>query len=399
MSLFVTIVLDGVGIGAQPDARSFADEGADTLGHVCERVRPRLPNLARWGLGSIRPLTGIEPAIRPAADYGRLQEVSPGKDSTTGHWELAGIHLREPFPTYPDGFPDDLLKTFLRECRCEGVLGNVAASGTEIIAQFGSRHRDTGWPIVYTSADSVLQIAAHVDVIALDRLYEISRIAREGVCIGKHAVGRVIARPFEGSAGSYVRRSPDRKDFALRPTETVVQSRLQDAGVRTVSIGKVGDLFDGVGFDVSIKTRSNNEGVRETIRAMREAADSGSPTFIWTNLVDFDQDFGHRNDVRGFAVALEAFDERLPEIEQAMTDRAVLLLTADHGNDPEFPGSDHTREYVPLLVRYRGSGAGLGVRSTFADHAASVESYFGLPARPGCSTFLPGRIVARAGRT
>ncbi|NNE33702.1 MAG: phosphopentomutase, partial [Rhodothermales bacterium] len=374
MAVFVTIVLDGVGVGAQPDAAEFGDVGSDTLGHICDVARPHLPNLARWGVGRIRKLSCVEGVASPAADFGRMLEVSAGKDSTSGHWELAGIELDKPFPTYPDGFLEELIDLFLRESGCAGILGNVAASGTDIIDRLGPSHGETGWPIVYTSADSVFQIAAHVDVVPLQRLYEICRVARDRVCIGAHAVGRVIARPFEGEVGAYSRLSSERKDFALPPQSAPLQSSLREAGVETVAVGKIGDLFARVGFDSCVKTRSNREGIEETLSAIRSATASGQPTFIWTNLVDFDQDFGHRNDADGFARALEHFDDNLPRIEDALPGGSVLLLTADHGNDPTFPGTDHTREYVPLLVLYEGSGSDLGVRSTFADHAATVRA-------------------------
>ncbi|MDX1739815.1 MAG: phosphopentomutase, partial [Rhodothermales bacterium] len=334
MSLFVTIVLDGVGVGAQDDAGLFGDSGADTLGHVCAKALPRLPNLERWGLGNIRTLDGVAPVAAPRADYGRLCEVSAGKDSTTGHWELSGLQRSRPFPTYPQGFPEEVLDRFLELTGCSGWLGNEAASGTEIISRLGRVHEETGRPIVYTSADSVFQVAAHVGTTPLSDLYEYCRIARQDVFVGEHAVGRVIARPFEGIEGAYTRISSARKDFSLRPPEKPLQLRLQEVGVRTVAVGKIFDLFAGVGFTSSRKTRSNAEGVAETIQAIREAARSGHPTFVWTNLVDFDQEFGHRNDVEGFAAALEEFDGALPDIERAMPADSVLLLTADHGNDP-----------------------------------------------------------------
>ncbi len=389
MPLFVTIVLDGVGIGAQPDAAEFGDAGADTLGHVCGVATPSLPNMARWGLGRIRPLAGVRPTERPAADFGKMREISAGKDSTTGHWELAGIRMDRPLPTYPDGFPDDLVELFLVETGCERAIGNEAASGTEIVRRLGTEHLRTGAPIIYTSADSVFQVAAHVDAMPLERLYEVCRITRDRVCVGSHAVGRVIARPFHGPAGAFERISSDRRDYSLRPPRPPLQSLLQDAGVETVAIGKVGDLFDGVGFATSTKTRSNVAGIRETLEAIEAAAGSGRPTFIWTNLVDFDQEYGHRNDVHGFAAALRDFDERLPELEKAMPAHSVLLLTADHGNDPTFPGTDHTREYVPLLMKHERSGRDLGARDSFVDHAASVLAYFGLENTTEGKPFLP----------
>ncbi len=374
--MFVTIVLDGVGIGAQPDADAYADVGSHTLAHVCAAARPALPNLARLGLGRLADLDGISPAAVPTASFGRMTEVSSGKDSTTGHWELAGIHLDAPFPTYPDGFPDEVIQLFLEATGEVGVLANKPASGTDVIEEYGPEHARTGWPIVYTSADSVFQIAAHTDVIPLDRLYALCRIARDEVCIGPHAVGRVIARPFTGEEGAYERISAKRKDYSLKPTAPTLQEALQAAGVRTVAVGKIGDLFGEVGFDAICKTTSNGEGVAKTLEAIREGDDR---TFIWTNLVDFDQLYGHRNDADGFARALEAFDRALPEIVDALPDGARLLLTADHGNDPCFPGTDHTREHVPILLLTKGEteSRDLGLRPSFADHAASVAAHFG----------------------
>lgn len=378
MDLFVTIILDGVGIGEQPDAAVYGDEGSDTLGHVCSIHRPRLPNLVALGLGNIRPLDGLKPVKNPMASYGRLQEVSAGKDSTTGHWELAGIKLEEPFPTYPEGFPEDVIKVFTEITECESVLGNKAASGTAIIDQLGDEHVRTALPIVYTSADSVFQIATHVDVIPLDDLYEMCQIARDRVCVGEHGVGRVIARPFEGDSGAYSRISSKRKDYSRMPVAPTLQEGLQRSEIRTISVGKIYDLFGGVGFDESHKTTSNASGIETTLRLIRETADNGESAFIWVNLVDFDQEFGHRNDPSGFAGSLEEFDRALPDIIEALPEGARLVLTADHGNDPTTPSTDHSREYVPLL--YYGSDVteNLGTRSSFRDHAATVAAYFGV---------------------
>ncbi|MDX1419809.1 MAG: phosphopentomutase [Rubricoccaceae bacterium] len=377
--LIVSIVLDGAGVGEAPDAAAYGDLGSDTLGHVCAASRPHLPHLARLGLGRIRPLDGVEAVAAPAASWGRMTATAAGKDSTTGHWELAGLVLDAPFPTYPDGFPDEMIAAFCREAGVEGVLGNRAASGTAIIAELGEAHEETGRPIVYTSADSVFQIAAHTDTIPLDALYRMCRLARDRVCVGEHAVGRVIARPFVGRPSAYERVSAARKDVALRPTGPTVQEALQAADVRTVAVGKIASLFGGVGFDRAVKTKGNADGVEKTLGAIREAAAAGAPTFVWTNLVDFDELYGHRNDPDGFARALEAFDAALPALEAALPEGAVLLLTADHGNDPTTPGTDHTRERVPLLVLEKGRAEGrdLGTRATFADHAATVAAYFG----------------------
>ncbi len=349
--LFVTIVLDGVGIGAAPDAADYGETTCDTLGHVCALRRPPLPNLAALGLGRIRPLDGVEPVTSPTGSYGRMREVSPGMDSTTGHWELAGLVLERAFPTYPDGFSPELVERFRIAAGLDGVLDGGVASGTEVIERLGDRHRETGHPILYTSADSVFQIATHVDGVPIDRLYAMCEVARREVCTGADAVGRVIARPFTGGpeAGGYRRLSSKRHDYAIEPSSPPIQSRLQAVGVRTVAVGKIADLFAGVGFDESRKTTSNAEGVAETLAAIAEAQASGVPTFVWTNLVDFDQEYGHRNDLDGFAGALADFDRALPSILAALPDGARLAITADHGNDPSTPSTDHNREYVPLL--------------------------------------------------
>lgn len=386
MSLFVTIVLDGVGIGSQDDAALYGDEGSNTLAHVCRDARPRLPELQALGLGAIAPLIGVPAADEPRAAYGRMQEVSAGKDSTSGHWELAGIVLEDAFPTYPDGFPADVVEQLLVEAAIEGILGNCAASGTEIIARLGEQHLATGFPIVYTSADSVMQIAAHVESVPLDRLYALCEAARGRVCIGDHAVGRVIARPFEGAPGSFTRISQKRRDYALEPPADPLQRILQKAGVRTISIGKVADLFAGVGFDTAVKTRSNAEGIDELLRVIGEA--SQQPTFVWANLVDFDQEYGHRNDTAGFAAALESFDRALPDLLNVLPVGGRLAITADHGNDPTFPGTDHTREYVPILI-VGEPGCAVGERETFSDHAATVAEYFDIPWTG------PGRSILR----
>lgn len=376
MSLFVTVVLDGVGVGAQPDADRYGDAGSHTLGHVCAVARPALPHLAQLGLGCIADLDGVPPAEAPRAHYGRMQEVSAGKDSTTGHWELAGLRLDAPFPTYPEGFPSEVIDAFVDATGCGGVLGNRPESGTVIIDELGPAHAATGYPIVYTSADSVFQIAAHKDVIPLDRLYALCRIAREDVCVGEHAVGRVIARPFVGAPGNYTRIAEERKDFSRVPDRPPLQDVLQQHGVRTVSIGKIYDLFARRGFDDAIKTKSNAEGIDATLDRIR--SHDGTPTFVWTNLVDFDQAYGHRNDPDGFARALEQFDAAVPTLLDALPADSRLVITADHGNDPTTPSTDHSREFVPLLyVDGTTPGRDLGRRPSFNDHAATVTDYFG----------------------
>ncbi len=375
--LFVSIVLDGVGIGHQPDAADYGDAGADTLGHVCQVASPSLPNLTEAGLGRIANLAGVRPAADPDASWGRMQERSAGKDSTTGHWELAGLTLEEPFPTYPDGFPASLLALFVEKSGVAGILGNEVASGTEIIARLGPAHVDSGHPIVYTSADSVFQVACHTDVVPLETLYAWCQLARDAVCTGTHAVGRVIARPFTGAKGSFRRLSEKRRDFALAPGSPTLQERLQGVGVRTVSVGKVADLFAGAGFDESLKTGRNDVGIQTLLERLR--AWDGTPTHIWVNLIDFDQEFGHRNDPQGFARSLEEFDRALPAIRAALPEGAGLLLTADHGNDPTYPGTDHTREYVPVLLFQPGPSIDLGLRASFRDHAATVLAWFNVP--------------------
>ena len=377
MSLFVTIVLDGAGVGDAPDAGAYGDAGADTLGHVVRQQRPRLPNLARWGLG--RLVDGAGGADAPAASWGRYTERAAGKDSTTGHWALAGLVLETPFPTYPDGFPADVIAAFCDRAGVDGVLGNEPASGTEIIARLGEEHQQTGRPIVYTSADSVFQVAAHVDTVPLEDLYRVCQVARDEVCVGEHAVGRVIARPFAGAPGAYERLSAQRKDLSLPPPAPTLLDALGRRGVRTVCVGKIAALFGGVGVDYEVKTAGNADGVRQTLAAIGDAAASGAPTFVWTNLVDFDELYGHRGDPAGYAAALEAFDAALPDLEAALPDGAVLLLTADHGNDPTYPGSDHTRERVPVLRYQRGTEPrDLGTSDSFAAHAADVAGFFGV---------------------
>ena len=375
--LFVTLILDGAGVGDAPDAADYGDVGSDTLGHVVRQQRPDLPNLARWGLG--RLVDGVDDVDAPAASWGRYTERAAGKDSTTGHWALAGLVLETPFPTYPDGFPDDVVAEFCRLADVDGVLGNRPASGTAVIAELGQEHQRTGRPIVYTSADSVFQVAAHVETVPLEDLYRMCQVARDQVCVGEHAVGRVIARPFAGEPGAYRRISAKRKDLSLSPHAPTLLDTLRQSGVRTVCVGKIAALFGGRGVDHEVKTAGNADGVAKTLDAIRAAAASGEPTFVWTNLVDFDELYGHRNDAAGYAAALEAFDAALPDLEAALPDSAVLLLTADHGNDPTFPGSDHTRERVPVLRYQRGAPArDLGTSGSFAAHAADVARYFGV---------------------
>jgi len=368
------IVLDSAGIGEMPDAAAWGDAGADTLGNILKSREVRLPNLQKLGLGNIRPLNGVPAEASPIGSYGKCTLKSNGKDTTTGHWEMAGIILEKAFPTFPNGFPDRILDRFVTEAKVPGVLGNVPASGTEIIKELGEEHVRTGKPIVYTSADSVFQIAAHEEVVPIDRLYEMCEIARR-ILDGQDKVGRVIARPFLGSNAADFKRTENRHDYAVAPPNNLLPL-LKEAGLDVVCIGKIASIYDGLGVTEDLTAKNNNQTIDQTINALK--ADSRG--LIFSNLVDFDMLFGHRRDTEGYAKALEHFDTRLPEILDAMGDDDLLVLTADHGNDPTFRGSDHTREYVPLLV-YRKSakpGVDLGTRGSLADIGATVAENFGL---------------------
>ncbi|MCL4550981.1 MAG: phosphopentomutase [Bacteroidetes bacterium] len=373
MNNFFVIVLDGVGIGELPDAHKYNDGKSDTLGNMANSVGGlNLPNLAKFGLGNIKPIAGIQSQLKPLASFGKLSEVSAGKDSTTGHWELGGLKVEIEFPFYPKGFPKELIDKFLSETGEKNILGNYPASGTEIIKELGAEHVRTGFPIVYTSADSVFQIAAHEEIIPIPRLYEICSIAREKVLVGKDAVGRIIARPFIGTEGNYT-RTTNRKDFSLDPPSPTILDFCLDAGIETFAVGKVNDLFNYQGIKHRLKTKSNNEGIEKII----ELAKTVKGAFIFCNLVDFDVYFGHRNDPAGFHEALQHFDKRLPEITNQLDETDRLILTADHGNDPTDISTDHTREYVPLLYyRKNMPGKNLGIRKTFADVAQTVAHFF-----------------------
>ena len=369
----IWIVLDSVGIGAMPDSAAYLDPpGADTLGNIARLRGLRVPNLARLGLGNIKPLAGIPAAAAPAGAYGRCKLASPGKDTTTGHWEMVGIHLERPFPLYPHGFPPEILHEFERRIG-RGTLGNKAASGTEIIQELGVEHMRTGSPIVYTSADSVFQVAAHEEVIPMWELYKICETARE-ILRGPYEVGRVIARPFTGSPGQFT-RTPNRHDYAVPPPKGMLLDQLEDRGVEVHSVGKIFDVFLGRGIRESAKTNSNADGMAKTIEAM-ESLEAG---LIFVNLVDFDQQYGHRNDVEGYGAALEQFDAWLPGFQAEWRTGDLVILTADHGCDPTVPGTDHTREYVPLLAAGPGVAAGsdLGVRATLSDVGQTVAANFG----------------------
>ena len=371
----VFIVLDSIGIGEAPDAAVYGDLGTNTLGNTAKAVGGlRLPELERLGLGNIAAISGVSPAKNPLGCYGKMQEVSKGKDSTTGHWEIAGLIITKDFPYYPKGFPSEVIGRFLSATGMRGVLGNRPASGTQIIEELGDDHVRTGFPIVYTSGDSVFQIAAHEDVIPLAEQYRICQATRDNVMIGQHAVGRVIARPFIGTSGKYTRTS-NRKDFSLQAPGTTLLDVLHKCGVNTVSIGKIDDLFSGRGLREKVHTHSNAEGIEEIIR--HSAAMSRG--FIMTNLVDFDMLYGHRQDPKGMAAALEYFDAQLPRILETIRGEDILILTAYHGNDPTDNSTDHSREFVPLLVysRVGKRGVNLGTRKTFADSGKTVAHYFG----------------------
>jgi phosphopentomutase len=377
----VWIVLDSVGVGAMPDAPEFHDPpGADTLGNIARVRGLRLPNLARLGLGNLKPLQGIPPAAAPTGAYGRCTLASPGKDTTTGHWEMVGIHLSKPFPLYPHGFPAEVMDEFERRIGRHS-LGNVAASGTEIVRELGAEHMRTGSPIVYTSADSVFQVAAHEEVIPLWEQYKICETARE-ILRGPHEVGRVIARPFIGAPGNFT-RTTNRHDYAVPPPKDMLLDRLEARGVLVRSVGKIFDVFLGRGIREGVKTTDNADGMAKTLAAMAEPGAG----LIFVNLVDFDQQYGHRNDVEGYGAALERFDAWLPEFERALRPGDLAIFTADHGCDPTVPGTDHTREYVPLLAAgpHVRAGVNLGSRASLSDIGQTVAANFGVSINHGAS--------------
>jgi len=375
----ILVILDSVGIGEMPDAAEYGDTGSDTLGNIARRRPMRLPNLCALGLANIRPIAGLEPAREPLGCFGRCALASPGKDTTTGHWEIAGIHLRKPFPTYPHGFPPEVMNEFERRTG-RGWLGNVPASGTEIIKELGAEHMRTGLPIVYTSADSVFQIATHEDVTPLPELYRMCEIARE-ILRGPHEVGRVIARPFVGQPGAFQRDNANRHDYAVAPPEGMLLDRLAEAGIAVHAVGKISDIYLGRGIRESVKTKSNADGMQKTLDAMDTVAEG----FVFTNLVDFDALYGHRNDVEGYAAALEAADAWLLSMTARLREDDLLLLSADHGNDPTTPGTDHSREYVPLLAYGKRAkrGVNLGTRATLADIGKTVADNFGVHLEKG----------------
>jgi phosphopentomutase len=342
------------------------------------------PYLTRLGLGNIIPIKGIPPVENPLASYGKMNETSEGKDSTTGHWELAGLKVKTKFSYFPEGFPKEITNRFLKETGCKGFLGNKAASGTEIINELGDEHIKTGFPIIYTSADSVFQIAAHEEIISLNDLYEICKVTRQKVLVQPLMVGRVIARPFLGSSGNYT-RTTNRKDFSINPPGKTILDLLLSNGINTIAIGKVNDLFNYRGIKIQELTKSNREGCNKIL----QHAASSKNSFIFANLVDFDVYYGHRNDPEGFAKALKEFDDFIPELLDKIDETDALLLTADHGNDPTTPSTDHSREYVPLLFIRKGKpGINLGIRETFSDAAKTAANFFNIENNLNGKSFL-----------
>lgn len=380
MSKVVLIITDSLGVGALPDAHLYGDEGANTFGHILttfdkEVGRPlNIPNLKKLGMGNIDGVAGGELAVEnPIGCYGKMAELSTGKDTTTGHWEIAGIKTEVPFKTYPNGFPKEFMEAFEKEIGVE-CIGNYPASGTTIIEELGPEHEATGKPIVYTSADSVFQIAANIDIMPLERLYEICQTARK-LLVGEWACGRVIARPYVIKDGKRERTS-DRRDYAVTPPEDTVLDFVSEAGLEMYGVGKIGDIFNQKGLTTDIHTVSNMDGVDKTIEALAKDFNG----FLFTNLVDFDSKYGHRRDAVGYGECIEEFDARLPEIMDALSEDDILMITADHGNDPLAEGTDHTREYVPVLVFGKNckKGVDLGVRESFADVGATVADILGV---------------------
>lgn len=381
----IIVVMDSVGIGALPDAQEYGDNNVNTLANIARSVGGLfLPAFEKMGLGCIADIEGVRKIENPWASYGKMAEISKGKDTTSGHWEIAGCPVFKPFPVYKEGFPPEIISKF-EQAIGRKVLGNKPASGTAIIAELGPEHLETGYPIVYTSADSVFQIAAHEDIIPLEELYRFCKIAREDVCIDEHAVGRVIARPFIGNPGNFV-RTANRHDYSLEPPAPTLLDHLKETGFEVIGVGKIADIFAHRGLTKNYPSKSNDHGMDIIIDLVRNSSSRG---IIMANLVDFDSVYGHRNDIFGYAEALKKLDCRLPDLLESMRNDDLLILTADHGCDPTVPGTDHTREYVPLLVYYKGhQGVSLGVRETFADIAATVADNFFISGGPYGRSFL-----------
>lgn len=380
----ILMVIDSVGIGAMPDAEAFGDKGCNTLKSISTTESGIfIPNLEALGFGNIDGIDYLNKAAAATGAVARVGEASTGKDTTTGHWEIAGLRIDTPFQTYPDGFPPRVMDVF-EEKIGRKTLCNKPASGTVILDELGEEHMKTGMPIIYTSADSVFQIAAHEEIIPLDELYKMCEIARE-ILMGEDQVARVIARPFVGKPGAF-ERTPNRRDYSLKPFEPTVLNALEDSKLDVIAVGKIVDIFNGYGITEDIHTVSNMDGVDQTINYMKQE----NKGLIFTNLVDFDAKFGHRRNVEGYKDALEEFDARLPEIMENMNEGDVLMITADHGNDPGYAGTDHTREYVPLVVYGNGvkAGTNLGTLSTFADIGATIADIFKVEAPKNGTSFL-----------
>lgn len=377
----IVIVCDSLGVGELPDAAEFGDQGSNTLGHILTAEHPKLPTLTRLGL--LHTLPQPASSDTPQSAFGRMAEVSAGKDTTTGHWEMMGLIVDEPFRTYPDGFPPEVIGEYEKRIGRK-TLGNKAASGTVILDELGEEHMRTGKPIVYTSADSVFQVAAHEDVIPVEELWKICSIARE-LMRGEHNIGRIIARPFVGTGKGAFKRTANRKDFSVKPTGETVVERAWKARKQVIGLGKIADIFDRVGIDQEIRTENNSDGMRKTIDLVRQS----DAQFIFTNLVDFDSKYGHRNDAHGYAKALETFDQELGALLTSMRRDDLLFITADHGCDPTDVSTDHTREYVPMLVAGPSvTHHALGTRSTFSDLGVTICDLLGLSAEG-----FPGRSV------
>lgn len=367
------IVMDSVGIGEAPDAAEFGDTGSNTLGHIAEHMNGlQMPNMAKLGLSNIKEIEGIPLQEKPKAFYTKMMEASNGKDTMTGHWEIMGLKIETPFKVFPDGFPDELIKA-LEEKTGRKIIGNKPASGTEILDELGEEHMKTGALIVYTSADSVLQIAAHEEIVPIDEQLKICEMAREMTLDEKYMVGRVIARPFVGNPGNF-QRTPNRHDYALKPFERTVMNEMKDGGLDVIAIGKISDIYDGEGITKALRTKSNMDGMDK----LAETADQDFTGISFVNLVDFDALFGHRRDPEGYGLALQEYDARLPEVLGKLKSDDLLIITADHGNDPVHHGTDHTREYVPLLAYSPKweSGSKLPIRETFADIGATIADNF-----------------------
>ena len=369
MNRIIWIVIDSVGVGALPDAKSFGDEGVNTLGHIVKEFSDiKIPNMIKLGLGNIDGIDYINNIDSPIGSFGRCNEVSQGKDTTTGHWEMTGLLVDTPFKTFENGFPKEIIDEFERRTGRK-VVANKPASGTAILDEFGEHQMKTGDVIVYTSADSVFQIAAHEDIIPLEELYDMCKIARE-IMMGEYAVARVIARPYVGSCNGQFERTSNRRDYSLNPFDKTVLDNIKENGLDVIAVGKIEDIFNGQGITEAIHTKDNMDGVDQTINYIKK----DNKGLIFTNLVDFDSKYGHRRNIKGYKEALEEFDARIPEIIESMNEKDILIINADHGNDPAYKGTDHTREYIPLLVYGKDikEGINLGTRKSFADIGATV---------------------------